>query len=78
MLQCIETEPLLHGRRMVQLVLALYLATILSFKTKFGNMFKGFMFFPYLISGIAIGFIFKFFYTRGSYSIPYCSGVDLT
>ena len=50
---------------MVQLVLALYLATILSFKTKFGNMFKGFMFFPYLISGIAIGFIFKFFYTRG-------------
>ena len=41
------------------------LATILSFKTKFGNMFKGFMFFPYLISGIAIGFIFKFFYTRG-------------
>ena len=50
---------------MVQLALALYLATILSFKTKFGNMFKGFMFFPYLISGIAIGFIFKFFYTRG-------------
>lgn len=23
------------------------------------------MFFPYLINGIAIGFIFKFFYTRG-------------
>ena len=49
----------------VQLALALYLATILSFKTKCGNMFKGFMFFPYLISGIAVGFIFKFFYTRG-------------
>lgn len=49
----------------IQLVLALYLATILSFKVKFGNMFKGLMFFPYLISGIAIGFIFKFFYTRG-------------
>ena len=48
-----------------QLVLALYLATVLSFKVKLGNMFKGFMFFPYLISGIAIGFIFKFFYTRG-------------
>ena len=29
------------------------------------NFFKGLMFFPYLISGIAIGFIFKFFYTRG-------------
>lgn len=48
-----------------QLVLALYLATILSFKVKGGNLFKGLMFFPYLISGIAIGFIFKFFYTRG-------------
>ena len=49
----------------VQLALALYLATILSFKTKAGNLFKGLMFFPYLISGIAIGFIFKYFYTRG-------------
>lgn len=49
----------------VQLVLALYLATVLSFKVKGGNIFKGFMFFPYLINGIAIGFIFKFFYTRG-------------
>lgn len=49
----------------VQLALVLYLATILSFKTKGGNFFKGLMFFPYLISGIAIGFIFKYFYTRG-------------
>jgi multiple sugar transport system permease protein len=49
----------------VQLAIALYLATILSFKVKLGNLFKGFMFFPYLINGIAIGFIFKFFYTRG-------------
>ena len=50
---------------LVQLALALFLATILSFKVKGGNIFKGMMFFPYLISGIAIGFIFKFFYTRG-------------
>ena len=50
---------------LIQLVLALYLATILSFKVKGGNFFKGVMFFPYLISGIAIGFIFKFFFTRG-------------
>ncbi len=53
------------GGSVVQLVLALFLATLLSFKTKFGNFFKGAMFFPYLINGIAIGFIFKFFYTRG-------------
>lgn len=48
-----------------QLAVALFLATILSFKVKGGNIFKGMMFFPYLISGIAIGFIFKYFYTRG-------------
>ncbi|WMC91543.1 carbohydrate ABC transporter permease [Kineothrix sp. MB12-C1] len=53
------------GGAMVQLIIALYLATMLSFKAKGGNVFKGFMFFPYLVSGIAIGFIFKFFYTRG-------------
>lgn len=53
------------GGSIVQLALSLYLATVLSFKVKGGNIFKGFMFFPYLINGIAIGFIFKFFYTRG-------------
>lgn len=50
---------------LVQLALALYLATILSFKVKGQGIFKGLMFFPYLISGIAIGYIFKYFYTRG-------------
>lgn len=49
----------------VQLAIALYLATMLSFKTRFGDLFKGFMFFPFLINGIAVGFIFNFFYTRG-------------
>lgn len=49
----------------VQLALALYFATLLSFKTKFGGVFKGAIFFPYLVSGIAVGFIFRFLYTRG-------------
>lgn len=53
------------GGSVVQLVLALFLATILSFKIKLGNFFKGILFFPYLINGIAIGFIFKFFFTHG-------------
>ncbi len=53
------------GGSVVQLVIALLLATILSFKTKLGDFFKGVLFFPYLINGIAIGFIFKFFFTRG-------------
>lgn len=50
---------------LVQIALALYFATILSFKTKFTAFYKGALFFPYLINAIAIGFIFKFFYTRG-------------
>lgn len=52
------------GGAIVQLALALYLATVLCFGVKGGNFFKGCMFFPYLINGIAIGFIFKFFFTR--------------
>lgn len=49
----------------IQLAIALYFASILSFKTKGGGVFKGLMFFPYLVCGIAVGFIFKFFYSRG-------------
>ena len=47
---------------LVQTVLALYFATILSFKVKFRNFFKAAIFFPYLINGVAIGFIFLLFY----------------
>ncbi|MEI3463689.1 sugar ABC transporter permease [Bifidobacterium angulatum] len=50
---------------LIQVALALYLATVLAFKVRGGGFFKGAMFFPYLINGIAVGFIFKFFYTRG-------------
>lgn len=53
------------GGALVQLILALFFATILSFKTRGGNFFKGAIFFPFLVNGIALGFIFKFFYTRG-------------
>jgi multiple sugar transport system permease protein len=49
----------------IQLALALLFAAILSFKLRGENFFKGIIFFPYLVSGIAIGFIFKFFFTRG-------------
>ena len=38
----------------IQIGLALYLATILSFKVRFKNLFKGILFFPYLINGVAI------------------------
>ncbi len=49
----------------VQMALALYFATILSFSTKFRSLFKGILFFPYLINGVAIGFTFLYFFRPG-------------
>ncbi len=49
----------------VQLGLALFFATMMVFKVKGESFFKATLFFPYLICGIAVGFIFKFFYARG-------------
>jgi raffinose/stachyose/melibiose transport system permease protein len=46
----------------VQLILALYFAMILSFNVRFKNFFKGVLFFPYLINGVAIGFTFLYFF----------------
>ena len=36
------------------MAIALYFATMLSFKIRFRNLFKGILFFPYLINGVAI------------------------
>ena len=49
----------------VQIVLALYFATMLSFNIRFRNFFKGILFFPYLINGVAIGFVFLYFFQPG-------------
>lgn len=49
----------------VQMGLALYFATILSFKVRFKNLWKGILFFPYLINGVAIGLIFLNFLKPG-------------
>jgi multiple sugar transport system permease protein len=53
------------GASIVQLALAMYFATILSFKTRFRGFFKGVLFFPYLLNGVAIGFIFLYLYQAG-------------
>ena len=53
------------GASFVQLGLALYFATILSFKTKGANFFIGVLFFPYLMNGVAISFIFLYFFRPG-------------
>jgi ABC-type sugar transport system permease subunit len=48
-----------------QMAIALYFATILSFSTRFRNLFKGFLFFPYLINGVAVAFVFLYFFQPG-------------
>ena len=53
------------GGAVIQLALALFFASLMVFKVRGASFFKGAMFFPSLICGIAIGFIFKFFYARG-------------
>lgn len=49
----------------VQMALALYFATMLSFSTKFSNLFRGILFFPYLLNGVAIGFVFLYLFQPG-------------
>jgi raffinose/stachyose/melibiose transport system permease protein len=43
------------GASVVQICAALYFATVLSFDTRLRNLFKGVLFFPYLINGVAVG-----------------------
>jgi multiple sugar transport system permease protein len=47
----------------VQIVLALLVANILCTKMRFANFFKGIIFFPYMMNGIAVAIMFRrFFY----------------
>ena len=47
----------------IQLMIALYFATVLTSKIKGANFFKGVLFFPYLLNAVAIGFVFLFLFT---------------
>lgn len=53
------------GASFVQIGLALYFATLLSFPGRLRNFFKGILFFPYLINGAAIAMIFLYFFQPG-------------
>jgi ABC-type sugar transport system permease subunit len=45
-----------------QIAIALYFAVVLSFETRFRNLFKGILFFPYLLNGVAVGFVFLYLF----------------
>ena len=49
----------------VQLSLALFIATLLCSKIRFANVFKGVMFFPYMMNGVAVSLIFRRFFQKG-------------
>ena len=47
---------------LVQIVIALYFAMIFFYKLPGKNFFKGVLFFPYRLNGVAIGFVFLYFF----------------
>ncbi|MFE1645761.1 carbohydrate ABC transporter permease [Microbacterium sp. P01] len=61
-----------------QMGIALYFATILSFSTRFQNLFRGILFFPYLINGVAIGFVFLYLFQPGGTLDTVLSWVGVT
>ena len=50
---------------LVQIAIALYFATLFFYKLRGKNFFKGVLFFPYLLNGVAIGFVFLYFFKQG-------------
>jgi len=62
----------------VQIALALLFATVLSFKVRGSKFFRGALYFPCLICGIAVGFIFKFFLNPGFVLDTLLSWVGIT
>lgn len=49
----------------VQQALALFIATLLCSKIKLANVFKGILFFPYMMNGVAVSLIFRRFFQKG-------------
>ena len=50
---------------LIQIAIALYFATMFFYKLRGKNFFKGVIFFPYLLNGVAIGFVFLYFFKQG-------------
>lgn len=50
---------------LVQIAVALYFSTIFFYKMPGKNLFKGILFFPSLLNGVAIGFAFLYFFKQG-------------
>lgn len=53
------------GGAIIQISLALFLATVLSYRFRGSNIFKGFLVFPYLLNSVAVSLAFLYLYKGG-------------
>lgn len=53
------------GGTIIQISLALFLATVLSYGFRGSNIFKGFLVFPYLLNSVAVSLAFLYLYKGG-------------
>lgn len=49
----------------IQQILALLIASVLCSKIKLAGLFKGILFFPYMMNGVAVSIIFRRFFSKG-------------
>ncbi len=53
------------GGAVIQISLALFLATVLSYGLRGSNIFKAFLVFPFLLNSVAIGLVFLYLFKGG-------------
>ena len=63
--QALRANAFYLGSGLLQIVLAMYFATLLSFKTYASAFFKASFVLPLLISSVAVGMMFRLFFSSG-------------
>ena len=53
------------GGAIIQIVFALFLATILSYGLRGANFYKSFLVFPFLLNAVAVSLVFRFLFRGG-------------
>lgn len=61
----LKTSLYYFAGSLLQIAVALYFSTVFFYKLRGKNLFKGILFFPYLLNGVAIGFVFLYFFKPG-------------
>lgn len=64
-LSVFKTSIYYFAGSIVQIAVALFFSTIFFYNVRGKNFFKGVLFFPSLLNGVAIGFVFLYFFKQG-------------